>query len=95
MTEMTRAGFEVRQIIKVTGHKSADSLKIYDHDNCSATKRDISSMLSVGMKTPSVASASPSVSNTTMSTTQVQGQHVYHFHGNFYQNGTFGNEPEG
>ena len=89
---MARRGFEARQIMKVTGHKSAESLKAYDQDNSSSAKRDISAFLSAGKKNLSVSCSSTSTSSS-LSTTQFRGQNVFNISGNFYaQNSTFSNE---
>ena len=99
---MSRGGFEARrlnpkpnpnpnQIMKVTEHKSPESLKTYDQDNSSSAKRDISAFLSTCKQNPSVSGSSTITS--TMSTTQLRGQNVFNISGNFYaQNDSFSNE---
>ena len=45
VTKLCESGFASREIMRVTGHKSEASLKIYDRDNSEAKKRDISKAL--------------------------------------------------
>ena len=47
ITVLSKNGFESREIMRVTGHKSETSLRSYDRDNTSERKRQISNTLAL------------------------------------------------
>lgn len=87
VTEMARGGFEARQIMKVTGHRSEVSLQTYDQDNSSSKKKDISAYLAGKINE---TNQNQSVQCTS---TQFRGQNIFNITGNFYaENCTFSNQ---
>ena len=71
VTQLSRAGFQARQIMRVTGHKVESSLTTYSADNSECEKRIISDTL---MRPPS-STINTNPSSSTGSTTNTTRAH--------------------
>ena len=60
VTLLSRTGFESREIMRLTGHKSEASLRSYDKENSAERKREISDTLNLQKKNRSSSSTSSS-----------------------------------
>lgn len=74
ITLLSSFGFEARQIMRVSGHKSESSLRSYDHDNSVEQKRKISQVLS---KKPSASATTPLPFSSSSTTTNPNMSHNF------------------